>query len=236
MKIIKIIGISAFSAFVSTFLFVGIASADVIFFGEDFAGGSLPIPNSAAAQTNFLSNLTGVGTENFEGFSDGDPLPVPINLGGSTGTLSGSGGISNAAVGETFATSGANYLAGFANTFSLVFDQAQVAFGFFATDIGDFGGQLSVSFDGGPAIDVPHRLGSGGSTNGDGLFWGIIADTAFNTVNLLNSDTSDFFGFDDFTIGTRAQVIQTPEPLTLAIFGLGLAGLGVMKRRKRIAG
>ena len=46
------------------------ASAQLIFFGEDLGLGEatrLPAtPNADAARTNFLSNLVGVGTEDFE--------------------------------------------------------------------------------------------------------------------------------------------------------------------------
>src|SRR5690554_2961725 len=73
-------------------------AAPVTFFGEDpTTSGSLG-PNSTQARNNFLSNLTGVGNEDFESFSNGSSAPLNLTFPGSGGgalgaTLNGTGRI-----------------------------------------------------------------------------------------------------------------------------------------------
>jgi hypothetical protein len=66
------------------------------------------------------------------------------------------------------------------------------------------------------------------------LFWGLI-----DTINPISSVAfgntnpgTDFFAFDDMIIGSAKQVI--PEPGSLALLGLGLAGLATVRRRKSL--
>lgn len=78
-------------------------------------------------------------------------------------------------------------------------------------------------------------LSNGGSMNyifpdtpsGNQRFFGAI-DTmaAFTSVTLTNSDQGDFVELDNVKYG------KIPEPGTLALFGLGLIGLGIARRRK----
>lgn len=219
-------------------------SAPLTFFGEDLAAaGSLPVPNSVAAQAAFLSNLIGVGVEDFEGFAVGTNFNFDVAFGADTATLSGTNtvattGIQNAGLAGRFATSGSQYLnvgTGDALSFSLTFSNAQAAFGFFGTDIGDFLGQLTLSFDGGAPVLVPHTVGAPG---GSGLFFGYI-DVAnpFTLVQFANTQgAADAFGFDQFTIGRIEQVVPTvPEPSTLLLLGTGLAAAVVRRRMTKQA-
>ena len=208
------------------------------FFGEDMAGGSLPVPNSAAAETAFLSNLSStVGTEDFESLATGTIAPLTVDFGYAQATLTGGGAIQSGYSVGRFAISGSKYWETNEN-FQITFSTQQAAFGFYGTDIGDFSGQLKLTLAGGGSVtmNVPHTVGG---PNGTCLYFGMIADDAasqFTSVSFSTTSGSDWFGFDDMTIGTLGQVVTIiPEPLTmLGVFG-AVAGVGGYIRRRRRA-
>ena len=209
------------------------------FFGEDNALGSLPVPNSIAAQTEFLSNLVGAIVEDFESFESGETFPLTVAFNGDTATLDGTNynlgytGILDYSFFGRFAISGEKYLhVGHldAANFSLTFGTPQAAFGFFATDIGDFEGQLKIQLDNGLDFIVPHS-----EYDGAAFFWGIIdVDNTFSNVTFSNTSGTleDVFGFDDFTIGRKEQVSGVPEPSVLFLLCVAsLIGLAPGVRR-----
>ena len=215
-------------------------AAPIVFFGE---GGTVGAGAAATARANFLAALSaGVSSEDFEGISAGTNTPFGVSFTGGLGTinatLGGTATVLNSSGAGRFATSGVNYVESRPG-FNVDFGMTQVAaFGFFATDIGDFSGQLSLDLltsGGTNNVVVPHTVGSGGSTDGLLLFYGVI-DTVdqFTRVTFNNTDTNDAFGFDDLTVGDVAQV-TIPEASTLGLFGLGLLGLGLAARRRKSA-
>jgi PEP-CTERM motif len=213
-----------------------LSAAPVTFFGQDVsAGGSLPIPNSVAAQTQFLSNIIGAQVETFESFASLTSLNgagITVNFGATTATMQGSNALSEVRGvngNGRFAVSGTKYVnCALGDTCTLTFSAPQVAFGFFGTDIGDFNGQLTLRLDGVDLINVPHMVSG---PDGTGLYFGII-DTAnsFTTIEFLNSGSGDSFGFDSFTIGSIEQIIDVPEPSVIALLTLGLAAMGFKRR------
>ncbi|QGY41031.1 PEP-CTERM sorting domain-containing protein [Pseudodesulfovibrio cashew] len=221
-----------------------------VFFGEDEGVGestALGVWNNAqAAEANFLSHLTGTGTEDFESYSDGTSAPLAISFpGAGTATLTGGGEINYVSAGSTnnygrYGTSGDYYWDADSDDFIINFDTPVAAFGFYGIDIGDFSGQLSI-FAGATEYAVPHTLGI---TGGSVLFWGLIdTDNPFTSItfsNLGGGSYADAFGFDDMTIGSVEQVSEdtigsVPEPSTFVLLAAGLLGL-VGIGRKRILG
>lgn len=222
----------------------GAQAAPVIFFGEDLAVGSTVGPNSNAARVSFLGSLTGVGNQDFESFASGTGTPINVSFPGSVGSISAAltstGGVSvdSAPNAGRFATSGTNYLeVASGSAFTLTFGTAISAFGFFGTDIGDFvPSNMVMTLTDINSVStqqiVGHSIGSGGNNNS--LFWGFTDTTnSYTSITFSNPGGGDIFGFDDFVIGDQQQIVAMTEPGMIAVFGLGLLGLGIARRKRR---
>lgn len=219
------------------------AQAFTIFFGEDTGAnvGANPIPNSIAAEASFLSNLTGTGTETFEGFANG-ATASNINFPGvGTATITSSTGtvVTGANTAGRFPVLGSNNYYEVGNgTFTINFANPVAAFGFYGTDIGDFNGQVTLALNNGlsSVLTVPNTLNA---PNGSALYFGLIAQNAgetFTQVTFGNTNVgTDFFGFDNLTVGTLSQVTPAtavPEPFT--IIGTLIGGTAALRMRKKL--
>lgn len=207
------------SALLLSLLFASASFAvPATFFGEDVGLGEftrLPAwPNSAGAEALFLSNLLGsVGTETFEGFADQTPAPLPVNFVGSgvVATLTGNGFVNQVLDPNTFAgrypVSGDQYWES-SDMFSIQFSEPVAAFGFYGIDIGDFSGQVILTLQNGGTLDlvIPNTVnGPGGSV----LYFGFV-DTEQSYTGVVLGNTApgvDFFGFDDLTVATGAEIL-----------------------------
>ncbi len=224
---------------------LGSASAEVTtYFGQDLVGSGTtdPVsswPNALTASNSFQSMLVGVGTETFEGFADGTAMNgQTLNFGAAgTATFSGSMAIQSGYSTGRFAISGSKYVEGSTGSFGITFSEEIAAFGFYGTDIGDFTGQVTVTTANGVShiYTIPHHIGNGSNSDpGDGsaLFWGIIDTTnPFTSVSISNSASgTDYFGFDDMTIGGIENVVPLPGAVLLGVLGLSVAGARLRRR------
>lgn len=217
-------------------------AAPIIFFGENQNPGEAVSGAPVTAHNAFLAGLTGVGTEEFEGFALAATEPLVLTFPGSSGsigaTLSGAGQISVNALSGRFNTSpgGAQFWE-VSGAFQLDFSAPISAFGFYGTDIGDFTGQVTVSLWDAVTSAITNVTINNTINGKDGslLFWGFI-DSGATYDRIVFGNTAagtDFFGFDSMTIGDAQQIRNpVPEPATVALLGLGLGGVVAVRRRR----
>jgi hypothetical protein len=128
--------------------------------------------------------------------------------------------------------------------FSLNLGSRYQAFGFDATDFGDFDGTVSMTmFNGsqqGMALTLQRPAGTA-PNSGSVLFYGFTSEVEFDRIVFSISqprpefvNTYDAVGFDQFTVGRlrSGETGNVPEPGTLALVALALAGVGFSRSRK----
>lgn len=219
------------------------SAGPLTFFGNDpnvfLTGGSGVFPNALNARAGFLSNLVGVGTESFESFLDGATGPLSLSFpGAGAATLLGSGAIDDdpdLTFGQRAITGSKWWRTSTSNNFSIEFANPVAAFGFFGIDAGETSRlQLTLTSANGSTLNLPVPHPVGFSQNGAVFFYGYIdRDNPWVSVDFTGQGQTEFFGFDDMTIGSVQQVSPVPEPASVGIF----AGLGCVlvwrSRRKR---
>lgn len=215
--------------------------------------GSIPAASVAAAQrASFLGALSNSASEGFESFAVGATAPLTLSSIGAQ--LTGSGSVQDTSVdpftgeflGRFNTTAGGTKWWETTGTFSLLFTNAISAFGFYATDIGDFNGVLSLIFD----DDAAHAVTldtNGVIGNASLLFWGVADNSGAtfkkvtiqltqldaNGLPITDPDAYDHVGFDDIVAGIASRGPTTvPEPGSLLLVALSLAGALAATRRR----
>ncbi|WP_008318963.1 hypothetical protein [Leptolyngbya sp. PCC 6406] len=208
-----------------------------LYFGEDLNNSPTSplsaVPNSAAAEVEFLSGLVGVDTATFNNLPVNTRGPLTLDFTGvGSATLLGDGIVRSVAPGTTngfgrYAVAGSNFWeANAANdAFAIQFASPVAAFGFYGVDLGDFGGLLNLNLNlatgGTRTVSVPNTVGSNGSTDGSVLFFGLIAEDETELFQSISFNMSapgvgvfaDIFAFDKMTVGSLAQVVQPESPV-----------------------
>lgn len=234
-------------------------SPSQIYTAEDKSPGGLVTSEVLAARTAFLGALNGTAQSfGFEPAQTGS-LTLAVEFTGSANSiirasLAGPAGqVVDQADGGRFNTTvggrkywQVNSTAG-GGSFSITFDRSISAFGFYGTDIGDFGGMLSLvltPWAGGPDETLVVRPQTATSASSGALLFYGFADmnSEYRSITFLSAGTTsavDYFGFDDFVVADRGQIrVPTPptgipEPGSLALVGLALfAAASVGKARK----
>lgn len=193
----------------------------VVYSGADNDVSSLAqMTNSVAAEGAFAAAVPSASIITFE---TALPSSVTISGGSITNTTSTCGAL----CGFNTTPSGQNFLELMGNTSTISFADPIDAFGAYITGLQtDSVPQETVTFNDGSSetIDVPTSTGGGGAFVGFTDFGQDIASVTYDA-------TFDIVALDDIRYASTSAAV--PEPITISLFGAGLAGAVAMRRRRK---
>ena len=178
--------------------------------------------NSTAEAAEFDAVAGNLNIVDFE-----SPLPSDITITGGTTQNSSCGAV----CGFNTTSGGAYFRYVFGGSVTFSFADPVDAFGFYVNGLQtDMVPQQTIVYVDGSSvtqtINMPPATGGGGAFIGFIDFGQQIASVTFNATN-------DILGFDDLRFGRSENNPSVPEPGALAMFGLGLVGLGLALNRRR---
>ena len=215
------------------------------------AGPYSNLASAEAARTAWLGGAPGMILEDFEGFRAAFPggyTMLPAGIGtfyadpagqgsapGNKGTGANEFVILNSALTPfegRFNTTpgGSNWLdSNDITNLSLTVGVPASKVYFFMTDAEDVGAgaQLKISAASASGAILQQTVSLGDLNNGAVHFVGIHAEGLIQEIRWLNGQRNDGYGLDQF------GAVVIPEPGTSALIGAGLAGLGLLLRRRR---
>jgi PEP-CTERM motif len=236
------------SAAVAVALVLGAAPAHaalITFTGADAGAGSLATaPNSVAAAGSFDAAVAALGIEHtitFEssplgGFSSLALAPGitltganinnnPQSIVNTTADINITPPCTNATCGYNTTAGGSQFLLLFGGTATFSFNGGTDAFGAYLTGVQNVGETVTFSDGTSQSVTIPNP----GFNNGGTTFVGF-TDADKSIASITVNVSGDIVGLDDVRYGTD----PVSEPASLALLGGALAGLGLVRRRKRM--
>ena len=164
------------------------------------------------ARADFMARLTVSGVEDFESYTEFDPIyALATTINGTSATFSTTSFpfqiLTTTFDGQFNTTSGGDAYAQVV-PLTITFGAPIAAFGAYFTDPGDFGGQVTVTLNrtggGTQVIDITHAI-SGPS--GNLVFWGFVDDAeTYDSLTITSDEPSESAGMDDIVVATAAQL------------------------------